>query len=126
MSPVLSLHHVSILVADTGRALGFYRDILGLAVDESRPPMDFAGAWLQLGAQQIHLIERAAGRGAGVAPAGHGGRDRHFALRVRDLDSLAARLGAGGVELSWSRSGRRALFCRDPDGNAVELIEETG
>lgn len=125
MSGVLSLHHVSILVADTARALGFYRDILGLPVDDSRPPMEFAGAWLRLGAQQIHLIELA-GRSAAEPSVGHGGRDRHLALQVRDIDTLAARLQAGGFRLSWSRSGRRALFCRDPDGNAIELIEVAG
>lgn len=123
MSRVLSLHHVSILVGDTGRALGFYRDVLGLPVDSGRPPLGFGGAWLQIGAQQLHLIELA-GQHPAEAPAGHGGRDRHFALRVSGLEAIAARLEAGGIGISWSRSGRRALFCRDPDGNAVELIED--
>jgi len=27
------------------------------------------------------------------------------------------------VPYTLSRSGRRALFCRDPDGNAIELVE---
>ena len=125
MSRVLSLNHVSILVADTGRALTFYRDILGLAVDDSRPEMDFGGAWLRVGAQQLHLIELA-GQYPAEGSAGHGGRDRHFALWVTGLEAFAARLEAGGIETSWSRSGRRALFCRDPDGNAVELIEVAG
>ena len=40
-----------------------------------------------------------------------------------DLDPLLARLAAAGVPSTMSRSGRRALFCRDPDGNALEFIE---
>jgi glyoxylase I family protein len=122
MSRVLSLHHVSVLVSDTARALAFYRDVLGLPVDDSRPAMNFAGAWLWIGAQQLHLIELAAEYPAGGS-GGHGGRDRHIALQVTGLEVFAGRLEASGIEVSPSRSGRRALFCRDPDGNAVELIE---
>ena len=35
-------------------------------------------------------------------------------------DRIACNPSAG------ENSGRRALFCRDPDGNALEFIEETG
>lgn len=31
--------------------------------------------------------------------------------------------GATGIPYTRSRSGRTALFCRDPDGNALEFIE---
>ncbi len=44
-------------------------------------------------------------------------------MTVRDLDSLIADLEAAGVAYTLSRSGRRALFCRDPDGNALEFVE---
>ena len=53
----------------------------------------------------------------------HGGRDRHLALAVDDLDRAAARLEAAGIPHTRSRSGRAALFCRDPDGNAIELVQ---
>jgi glyoxylase I family protein len=116
------MHHVSLLVADTGRALDFYHGILGIPVDDSRPDLDFPGAWLQVGAQQIHLLELPGPAGSGPVPA-HGGRDRHFAMLVDDLDVFRARLEERGIGCTLSRSGRRALFCRDFDGNAVELIE---
>jgi glyoxylase I family protein len=119
------MHHVSILVADTVRSLGFYRDLLGLAVAPERPAMAFDGAWLQVGPQQIHLLELPSPDPATGRPE-HGGRDRHLALTVSDLDTLTQRLDAAGIPYSRSRSGRRALFCRDPDGNAVELIEDAG
>lgn len=122
MALVSGLHHVSLLVADTERALGFYRDLLGLPVSPERPEMAFAGAWLDLGAQQIHLLELPSPDPASGRPA-HGGRDRHLALHITDMDALVARLDAAGIPYTLSRSGRRAVFCRDPDANAVELIE---
>lgn len=118
----IGIAHASVLVADTGRALEFYRDLLGLAVDPERPDFGFPGAWLDVGAQQIHLLELPGAELAGDRAA-HGGRDRHLALYVRALDPLRAALERGGVPYTVSRSGRRALFCRDPDGNALEFIE---
>lgn len=125
MSTVLGLHHVSLIVADTQRALGFYRDVLGLVVDPHRPPLGFPGAWLGLGALQLHLLELPNPDPSSGRPD-HGGRDRHTAVTVTDLDGFAARLKGAGVSYTLSRSGRRALFCRDPDGNAWELIEAGG
>lgn len=119
---VFELHHVSLIVADTARALGFYRDLLGLATDSGRPDLGYPGAWLQVGGRQIHLLELPNPDPAVGRPV-HGGRDRHVALLVRGLDTVARRLEAAGVGYTRSRSGRQALFCRDPDGNAVELIE---
>lgn len=124
MALIAGLHHVSVLVADTERALGFYRDLLGLSVSPDRPPMAYGGAWLMLGPQQIHLLELPSPDPVSGRPE-HGGRDRHMALGVTDLDALATRLDAAGIPYSLSRSGRRALFCRDPDGNAVEFMERS-
>lgn len=117
------LHHVSLIVADTGSALTFYRDLLGLAVDPDRPDLGYPGAWLQLGPQQIHLLELPNPDSVTGRPA-HGGRDRHTALTTADLDELQRRLEAAAIPFTRSRSGRRALFCRDPDGNALEFVEQ--
>ncbi|MCG6940654.1 MAG: VOC family protein [Thiohalocapsa sp.] len=125
MGLIAGLHHVSVLVADTERALGFYRDLLGLPVSPDRPVMAYGGAWLQVGPQQIHLLELPNPDPVTGRPE-HGGRDRHVALTITDLDTLAARLDGAGIPYTRSRSGRRAMFCRDPDGNAVELIEQQG
>ena len=122
MRIIAGLHHVSLIVADTGRALGFYRDLLGLPPDPLRPDLGYPGVWLQLGAQQIHLLELPNPDPTVDRPA-HGGRDRHIALTVSDLDVLVERLSAAGIPFTQSRSGRRALFCRDPDANALEFVE---
>jgi glyoxylase I family protein len=123
MKNIVALNHVSLLVKDTARALEFYQGLLGLELEKSRPQMNFPGAWLVVGAAQIHLLEIPE---AIMLPADlpeHGGCDRHFALNVADLGAVVTALEAAGIPFTLSRSGRRALFCRDPDGNAVELVE---
>ena len=122
MSNIVSLHHVSVIVADTARSLRFYHDMLGLEVDTQRPDLGYPGAWLKLGAQQVHLLELPNPDPMTGRPA-HGGRDRHCAFTVNDLDALRTRLDAAAVPYTLSKSGRRAMFCRDPDGNALEFIE---
>lgn len=120
---VKGIDHVSVLVRDTSHALEFYRDILGMPVDESRPALPYSGAFLRLGdGRQIHLIELPNPDPVSGRPA-HGGRDRHTALRIGDLDQVVVRLEAAGLPFTLSSSGRRALFCRDFDGNAWEFIE---
>lgn len=125
MSEIMGIHHASLLVADTARALAFYRDLLGLAVIAERPDLGFPGAWLRVGAQQIHLLELPNPDPVTGRPD-HGGRDRHLALYVQDLDGLAGRLERAGIPFTRSRSGRAALFCRDPDANALEFIPAPG
>ena len=53
----------------------------------------------------------------------HAGRDRHLAVKVTDLDGLQQKLIDNKITISISKSGRKALFCRDPDGNGIEFIE---
>jgi glyoxylase I family protein len=122
MPLVQAIHHVSLIVAETARALDFYQGILGLELAPERPDLSFPGAWLRVGDRQIHLLELPNPDPVEGRPA-HGGRDRHLAMRVSSLDEVTARLDAAGLGYSLSRSGRRALFCRDPDGNALELID---
>jgi glyoxylase I family protein len=54
----------------------------------------------------------------------HGGRDHHLALQVSDLPKVIERLETADIAYSKSKSGRAALFCRDFDGNAIELLEK--
>jgi glyoxylase I family protein len=111
------------IVADSHRARDFYHGILGLEVAE-RPDLGFPGLWLQIGRQQIHLLELPNPDPVCGRPE-HGGRDRHLAMSIADLGSLAVRLEREGIAYTQSRSGRKALFCRDPDGNGLEFIEES-
>ncbi len=119
---ILSLNHASFIVADTEKSLGFYRDILGLKQIE-RPDLGFPGAWLQLGIQQIHLLELDNPDPKEGRPV-HGGRDRHIALNALSLAPIQEALDKSGIVYTMSISGRRALFCRDYDANTVEIIEQ--
>jgi len=116
--------HASVLVQDTARALEFYSGVLGLEQDHNRPDLSYPGAWLKLGeGGQIHLIELPNPDPVEGRPE-HGGRDRHTALTVSDLDAVIAALDKAALAYTLSSSGRRALFCRDVDGNTLELIEK--
>jgi glyoxylase I family protein len=123
MMKINCIQHVSFIVADIARALDFYHGVLQLEVDATRPDLGYPGAWLHIHAQQIHLLQLPNPDPVEGRPA-HGGRDRHVALGIHDLDSLMSRLAEAGIAYTLSRSGRRALFCRDPDGNALEFIED--
>lgn len=121
-SPVTGFDHASVLVQDTAKALEFYCNVLGLEVDPGRPDLPYAGAFLQVGDLQIHLIELPSPDPLEGRPE-HGGRDRHIALRVRSVESIRRKLEEAGLPYTMSRSGRAAIFCRDYDGNAYELLE---
>ncbi len=122
MFQIQGIHHVSLIVTDTDKALAFYRDLLGLEQDLLRPQLGFPGAWLKIAGQQIHLLELPNPDPVRDRPE-HGGRDRHVALLVNNLAGLQAKLSEAAISYTMSRSGRNALFCRDPDGTALEFIE---
>lgn len=121
MIKINSILHASVVVADTNKALAFYCGVLGMQQCNDRPDLGYPGAWLQVGEQQIHLLEVQSVDPVAERPA-HGGRDRHTALAVVGFDELVQRLNEAGIAYTLSRSGRQALFCRDPDGNTLEFI----
>ena len=114
---ITGIHHVGLPVADFERALNFYTQVLGL--EHIRAPKGFADRvrWLRLGEQHIHLIHHA----DPLAPNG----PRHVALHIKDVEAARAHLKAQGVELDEQPFITNALrfTIRDPDGNAVELIQ---
>ncbi len=119
---ITAIHHSSLIVADTQTSLKFFCGILNLKQLE-RPNLPFPGAWLEIGAQQLHLLELENSDPTTGRPK-HGGRDRHVAFNVLELDLIKQALESGDVPFTMSMSGRRALFCRDLDGNALEFIEK--
>jgi glyoxylase I family protein len=120
---ITAILHVTFLSADLARSRTFYEGVLGLSPSAARPDLGFPGVWYDVGAdQQIHLM-RLPDPEAGLQRPVHGGRDRHVALAVSDLPELIQRLQTAGIAHTLSKSGRRALFCRDPDGNALEFVE---
>ena len=112
----LGIHHVNVTVGDATEARDFYVDILGLTPRTDRPDFPFAGWWLDVGAQQVHLV-------VGVPQTENSGD--HFAIRVADLDSAVAELRDRGLRVTDPRGvgANRQSFLRDPWGNRIELQE---
>jgi len=119
---ISGIHHATFLSSDLARSRTFYEGVLGLTADLKRPNMSFEGIWYDVGQQQIHLM-LLPNPEVGLQRPSHGGRDRHIALLVTDFKRLIERLTEGKVSYTLSQSGRQALFCRDPDGNALEFIK---
>jgi len=118
----IAIHHTSYIVANVNRSKYFYHTILGLEIDDSRPIFSFDGLWLNINEnQQIHLI--CVDNPDSADRPEHGGRDRHTAFRVKDLSLIVLQLDEHKIAYTISQSGRKALFCRDPDGNTLELME---
>ena len=117
-----AIDHVQ-LAMPAGRepeAVAFYEGVLGLAQQEKPPHLAVrGGCWFGDGAVRIHL-----GVEAEFRPA----RKAHPALRVDDLDELAARLESAGhpVRDEGGLDGFRQRYVDDPFGNRIELLEPIG
>ncbi|HEV3367377.1 MAG TPA: VOC family protein [Acidimicrobiales bacterium] len=108
------IDHVALNVPDVPAALAFYTDVLGLTQRDDRPDFGIAGAWLNAGEQQVHLIE--------LPPPNNMGQ--HFALLYENIGAVVEKLRAQGFTVSdpaASSPGRHQAFLNDPWGNAIEL-----
>ena len=112
MEPI-GVHHVAVNVTDVEAAVAFYTEVLGGRVRDDRPDLGIAGAWIDLGAAQVHLVELP------VPPS----MGQHFAVRVDDLAAVVVELRAGGHDVADPSQVGAGLqtFLTDPSGNTVEL-----
>lgn len=122
---VTGYSHVNILVTDLDAAHDFYINKLGLSVLPRPDFGGFAGAWYQIGSLQLHLsvVEE--------MPDLKGGFP-HIAFHIPAdrFDTTIDALKSKGVPFAMDTMARedfgvpvRAAFCRDPDGNVVELTD---
>lgn len=144
---VQAVRHVGLVVEDLSRMLWFYRDLLGLTV---RSHAAEAGAYLDamlgLTGARVTAVKLAAADGptlvellafevpslaaASVRTTNAPGLT-HVAFTVGDLAETHARLGAAGIRFNAppqvSPDGAALVtYCRDPEGNYVELVEWRG
>ncbi len=122
MIKINQLLHAGLIISDLDKSRAFYEDLLGLTPNHNRPDFGFPGVWYDIGINQIHLMAIPDPDADSIRPE-HGGRDYHVALSVSDLGAVKTTLDQAGVTYSVSKSGRKALFCRDPDGNALEFSQ---
>ena len=112
------IQHVNVNVDDLDAAIPFYRDVLGLPLDDT-PDQGFRCQFFKIGTtQQIHMNEM---------------RDErqfrgHFCLVVPDFMGVFARAKAANViDLApWGKvrqlpNGKMQMFVRDPSGNLIEI-----
>ncbi len=116
MIEVREYNHIGIVVRDLERCRWFYGEVLGLKTIP-RPPFNFPGHWYQVGpACQLHLMVYEEAISASM---------RHVAFEVADFDAAVRELGARNIAIvdgpGRHFDGSDYLFCKDPDGNLVEI-----
>jgi len=128
-----SLHHIAVVVRDLDRALGFYRDALGLDVTERRhvPEEQVEVAALALGESSIELVQPvSADSGVARFLEKRGEGLHHVCLTVDDLTAAMDELRDAGADLITERprlgaDGTRYAFVHPKSVNGVllELID---
>ncbi len=113
---IIGIEEIFLDVDDLAKALGFYRDLLGLPVVMQNAER----AYLQ--SERSHVV---------LQVKDHGGRHRgggpmHFAFTVTEetFDAVAERAAAANIFTRGPMGERgkgRALFMLDPDGNEAEV-----
>jgi catechol 2,3-dioxygenase len=114
-----TMGHVHLRVADVARTVGFYRDVLGLALMAT---FGAQAAFLSAGGYHHHVganTWESAGRGQ--APEGSATLRRATVVlpAASDVDRLARALAAAGVEPEPIADG--GVLVRDPSGNPLAL-----
>ena len=146
----LGIDHTAIVVSDTETSLAFYRDQLGMEVIggsenhgiEQERLNNVFGAWLRIttlrapGGPAVEFLEYLAPGDGRPYPADSRGNDLwhwHTRIVVTGIEGLVEDLlsagvpfvspgavDAAGIDLGFTRGA----LIRDPDGHAVQLVEE--
>jgi catechol 2,3-dioxygenase-like lactoylglutathione lyase family enzyme len=145
---VTRIDHVGITVADVDRALGFYRDVLGLRViadttvaePEVAELLGLDSVQLRIAdldsgdGRIVELIQYLEPKGRRIAYESSDSATAHVAFTIDDLDALRERLTGAGATIVSRRpitisepggafDGAICLYVRDPDGVILELVQ---
>jgi len=123
---------IGIVVRDADAALKFYRDTLGFE-DTGTMPMAGGGTMYRLlcGSTLVKVVAPDKELPAPAPPGGITGAYgyRYWTISVPNLDELTAKCEAAGTKVAVKpreiREGVRISIVEDPDGNWVELLENT-
>ena len=122
---ILATHHIALSTAHFARLREFYTETLGLPVIGGFLEQHIL--FLDAGTTAIELIEEPAETRVGT------GGWAHIALEVADVDATYAALSACGVpfhilpeDFPTDAPAVRIAFCKDPDGNVIELLQPLG
>ena len=124
--PAVRVGHVHLRVSDLERAIGFYRDVLGFAVNLDLRPSGLPVAFLAAGDYHHQIaLNSLESEGATPPPPGHTGL-YHFALVYPDRRELARAvkrvLDCGHpIDHATDHGATVGVHLCDPDGNGIEL-----
>ncbi len=108
--------NLTVLVSDMGKAIAFYREVLGFSVVR-----EYGGEWADLegGGLKIGLHP------GGKRPLAPHPRHLSIGLQVDDIDAAVKTLAGKGVKFSDAPADRgiRLAYFTDPDGNPCYLCE---
>lgn len=137
------LRHIGIVTDNLGKSLWFYRDILGLEIKtEDMENGNFIDKILGLKQSSLKTVKVADKKGGIVEllyyenPRGKKIKREindlglsHFALTVENLDETCLKLKENKIDFistpTLSPNGKaKVCFCYDPNGVAIELVEQ--
>ena len=126
LSPLVSIGHVHLKVADLERAIGFYHGVLGFEITQR---WGGQAAFLSAGGYHHHIgLNTWESAGGQPPPPGTTGL-YHVAIlypnRIELADALRRVMNAGiALDGAADHGVSEALYLRDPDNNGVELYTD--
>jgi catechol 2,3-dioxygenase-like lactoylglutathione lyase family enzyme len=143
------IDHINLVVNDLPTMIRFYRDVLGLQVSRQAT---ISGSWIEAVTgladvvADVVFLEMPEGPSIELlyyrTPQGSRPHElsrantlglRHFAFRVRDIDTMVANMKASGVQflgelqqvpaaqVDYADVRKRLIYFHDPEGNLLEL-----
>jgi catechol 2,3-dioxygenase-like lactoylglutathione lyase family enzyme len=140
------IYHTGFTVADLGRALGFYQDVLGLELvrrqtgtaDYLATITGFPGVRLEIallrspdGGSLLELLQYVSHPAPATERETHRPGNGHLCFQVDDIHGACRELRQRGVELvsdpveitAGLHRGGFGVYLRDPDGFTIELYQ---
>jgi methylmalonyl-CoA/ethylmalonyl-CoA epimerase len=130
MPQIKQINHVAVVVDDMEKALGFWRDALGIELHELRdvPVEKSQVAFLPLPGSEVELVKPTSDD-SGIAKylAKRGPGMHHLCLEVDDIDGMMKQLKSQGIRLineeaQLAADGKKYAFIH-PESTGGVLVE---
>lgn len=116
------LRHLALNVSDVSASLAFYTTLFGMRVVWQPDPDT---VYLSSGCDNLALHRVSAGELQGGQHLDHFG---FLVPRPEDVDQAAEILASQKIPIVAAprthRDGSRSLYCKDPDGNVIQILYE--
>ena len=139
----MRLRHCGLVVADIEKSIEFYTQMLGFKIEKDNLETGpFIDSICKLNNTRVRTVKMSLEGTIALELLHFSSHEKpknrqditspgftHLALTVNDLDNLYDNLFVNGLEFnsipSISPDGKaKVVFCRDPEGNLLELVEE--